>query len=69
MADAKSAVAPAAEDIRKKCAQTGVNLKRKKRYYRNGRYYITKAAFQTKAKTEKAAAATAVAASPKEEQK
>lgn len=51
MADANNA------ELKKKCAQTGVNLKRKKRYYRNGRYFVTKAAFKTKQKTEQAASA------------
>ena len=35
------------EDLSKKCAQTGVALKKFKRYYRNGRYFISKAAFVT----------------------
>ena len=35
-----------------KCAQTGVILKKVKRYYRNGKYYISKAAFKTKAKAD-----------------
>ncbi|MCA9407076.1 MAG: hypothetical protein H6755_04820 [Candidatus Omnitrophica bacterium] len=34
------------EDISKKCAQTGTTLKRVKRYFRNGKYYINKAAFR-----------------------
>lgn len=34
------------EDISKKCAQTGTTLKRSRRYYRNGKYYINKNAFK-----------------------
>lgn len=34
------------EDLSKKCAQTGTTLKRSKRYFRNGRYFINKAAFK-----------------------
>jgi predicted solute-binding protein len=34
------------EDISKKCAQTGTHLKRKRRYYRNGRYFLNKNAFK-----------------------
>ena len=35
-----------------KCANTGKAIKRRKRYYRNGKYYITKAAFQAQMKKE-----------------
>lgn len=42
-----------------KCAQTGVILKKVKRYYRNGKYYISKAAFKTKAKADQDKAAAA----------
>ena len=35
-----------------KCANTGKPIKRKKRYYRNGKYYITKAAWQAQVKKE-----------------
>jgi hypothetical protein len=44
MADAKPA-APT-EDIRKKCAGTGVTLRRKRRYYRNGKYFLNKNAYK-----------------------
>lgn len=61
MADEKQA-APA-EDISKKCAGTGVALRRKKRYYREGRYFLNKNAFKAyqakeaeKAEAEKPAA-------------
>ena len=48
------------EDFGKKCAFTGKALKRRKRYYRDGQYYVNKTAFKGKAKKdaeEKAAAA------------
>ena len=35
-----------------KCANTGKAIKRKKRYYRNGKYYITKAAWKAQVKKE-----------------
>lgn len=34
------------EDISKKCAQTGTTLKRSRRYYRNGKYFVNKNAFK-----------------------
>ena len=34
------------EDISKKCAQTGTALKRSRRYYRNGKYFLNKNAFK-----------------------
>lgn len=44
------------EDIAKKCAQTGTSLKRSKRYYRNGKYFLNKNAFKAfEAKLKKAA--------------
>ncbi len=46
----------AKEDISKKCAQTGTQLKRKKRYYRNGRYFVNKNAFKAFEEKMKAAA-------------
>ncbi|MBP9853467.1 MAG: hypothetical protein KBD53_01210 [Candidatus Omnitrophica bacterium] len=52
------------EDISKKCAQTGTNLKRVKRYYRNGRYFVNKNAFKLYEEAQlakKAEAATAKA--------
>ncbi len=33
-----------------KCANTGKAIKRKKRYYRNGKYYVTKQAYQAQVK-------------------
>jgi len=35
------------KDVKKKCASTGKNLKRVRRYYRNGLYFVNKAAFKT----------------------
>ena len=35
-----------------KCANTGKAIKRKKRYYRNGKYYLNKASWQAQAKKE-----------------
>ena len=55
-----------------KCANTGKALRRKKRYYRNGKYYITKAAWQAQVKKEaeaKASAAPASAEAPAAEKK
>jgi hypothetical protein len=46
------------KDIKKKCAQTGKTIKRAKRYYRNGLYFVNKAAFKAwydKQREEKAA--------------
>ena len=48
------------KDVKKKCASTGKNLKRVRRYYRNGLYFVNKAAFKTwdqKQKEDKAKAA------------
>ncbi|MGE0269092.1 MAG: hypothetical protein AB7S78_11635 [Candidatus Omnitrophota bacterium] len=49
------------EDISKKCAQTGTTLKRAKRYYRNGKYFVNKNAFKLfeEARLKKAAEETA----------
>jgi len=49
---AQAAPAPAAEkeDLSKKCAHTGGTLKRSKRYYRNGKFYINKNAYLAAAK-------------------
>ena len=47
------------EDISKKCAQTGTTLKRSRRYYRNGKYFINKNAFKAhEAKLKEQAAET-----------
>ena len=57
--------APAGDDIRKKCAETGTALKRKKRYYREGRYFLNKNAFKAfAAKVAEKAAAEVPAAAP-----
>lgn len=59
--------APAVEKVVLKCLQTGVTLRRKKRYYRNGNYFINKAAFkahtskQAEKKAEEASAPAAEA--------
>jgi hypothetical protein len=51
-----------------KCAMSGKAIKRRKRYYRNGKYFLNKASYQafvTKQKTDAdAAAAAAAAAAP-----
>ena len=39
-----------------KCANTGKAIKRKKRYYRNGKYYCSKRCWQTAVKKDKAPA-------------
>ncbi len=44
-----------------KCANTGKAIKRKKRYYRNGKYYITKAAWQDQVKKDAEGKAKAAA--------
>ncbi len=47
-----------------KCASSGKAIKRRKRYYRNGKYFLNKAswqAFVTKQKETAAAAAAAAA--------
>ena len=41
------------KDKKRKCAVTGKNLKRVKRYFRNGLYFANKAAFKTWEKTKK----------------
>lgn len=51
------------EDLSKKCAQTGTSLKRARRYYRAGKYFVNKAAF--KAYDDKAKADAAAAKEPK----
>ena len=68
-------MADATEDIKKKCASTGTTLKRAKRYFREGHYFLNKNAYKTwaekrqaekaeknaeKAKADEAAKATAV---------
>ena len=62
-----------AEEVKKekgaktKCAQTGVNLKKAKRYYRNGLYFVNVNAFKAydkKKQEELAAAAAAPAPAP-----
>ena len=59
------------KEAKKKCAQTGVNLKRVKRYYRDGSYFINKNAFkawnQKKLEDKKAAQETAKAEAAKAE--
>ena len=54
-----------------KCAQSGKAIKRRKRYYRNGKYFLNKASWQAYAKKQKEdaakAAAEAAAAAPAEE--
>jgi len=50
------------EDISKKCAETGTSLKRTKRYYREGRYFLNKNAYQTWKKKEDAKKAEAKSA-------
>jgi len=44
------------KEIGKKCAHTGTALKRVKRYYRNGKYYVNKTAYKAmlKEKSEEA---------------
>ena len=52
------------KELGKKCAFTGKPLKRRKRYYRNGQYFVNKTAFKEKIKKdaeEKAAAAAKAA--------
>ena len=43
---AKDASKDQPAEVGTKCAFSGVRLRRVKRYYRNGRYYINKRAFQ-----------------------
>jgi len=57
MAEAKT------EEVGKKCAFSGKILKKAKRYYRNGLYYVSKAAFKSKLKKDQEDVA---AAAPKE---
>jgi len=62
------------EDISKKCAQTGTTLKRARRYYRDGKYFINKRAYkefsaQLKKDSEEAKAEDVPADKPKEEPK
>ena len=45
-----------------KCAQTGKAIKRRKRYYRNGKYFLNKASWQAFVQKVKDAAAAAPAA-------
>ncbi|HLF18178.1 MAG TPA: hypothetical protein VI749_04700 [Candidatus Omnitrophota bacterium] len=53
-------------EIDKKCAFTGKAIKRVKRYYRNGLYFLNKAAFQgwLQKKKEDGAAATVASEAP-----
>lgn len=44
------------EDISKKCAGTGTSLKRSKRYYRDGKYFLNKNAYEVYIKKQKEAA-------------
>ena len=66
------------EEINKKCTETGTTLKRSKRYYRNGKYFLNKNAFkiwikkqleEQKKKDEEAAAAKKEAEDAKQEVK
>ncbi len=45
-----------------KCAQSGKAIKRRKRYYRNGKYFLNKASWKAFVEKQKEAAATAAAA-------
>ena len=45
-----------------KCAMSGKAIKRRKRYYRNGKYFLNKASWQAYVKKQKEDAATAAAA-------
>jgi len=45
-----------------KCAMSGKAIKRRKRYYRNGKYFLNKASYQAFVKKQQADAATAAAA-------
>ena len=49
-----------------KCANTGKAIKRKKRYYRNGKYYISQSAWKDQVKKEAEAKAKAAAEAPAE---
>jgi len=51
---AETAAVPAVDnkELGKKCAFTGKALKRRKRYYRNGKYYISKTAFKSAMKKQ-----------------
>tara|TARA_B100000745_G_scaffold219027_1_gene145789 strand:- start:418 stop:663 length:246 start_codon:yes stop_codon:yes gene_type:complete len=49
------------EDFGKKCAHSGATLKKSKRYYRNGQYFVNKAAFKAKLEKDLAAAKQAEA--------
>jgi hypothetical protein len=44
-----------------KCAMSGKAIKRRKRYYRNGKYFLNKASWQAFVKKQAAAAAEAAA--------
>ena len=49
-----------------KCAHSGKAIKRRKRYYRNGKYFLNKASWQAFVKKQKDdATAAAAAAAPK----
>ena len=45
-----------------KCANTGKAIKRRKRYYRNGKYYLNKASYEAQMVKEAEAKAKAAAA-------
>ena len=45
-----------------KCTLSGKAIKRRKRYYRNGKYFLNKASYQAFVKKQKDDAATAAAA-------
>ena len=45
-----------------KCAQSGKAIKRRRRYYRNGKYFLNKASWQAYVKKQKEDKATADAA-------
>ena len=47
-----------------KCAMSGKAIKRRKRYYRNGKYFLNKASWQAFVKKQKETAAEAAAAAP-----
>lgn len=68
MADAKTtttAAPEAAPEVVKNCAGCNKPLKKKKRYYRNGKYYCNKNCFKTGGKSAEAQPAEAKAAKEK----
>jgi hypothetical protein len=44
------------DESKKKCAGTGVSIKRSKRYYRDGKYFLNKNAYHTYLQKQKEAA-------------